>query len=89
MGNSSSTLDKPQWEIPNCANLGAPVQVKIIGDRVAVNSVDQSLKVFKLLPSRQSELISESSDVGAWKFDISPDGSHLVTSSLNLRTVDI
>jgi len=56
---NATTLDKPQWSIPNSASLGAPVQVRICGDLVAVNAVDYSIKVFRLLANGAHQVISQ------------------------------
>ena len=69
---SNSTLDKPKWLIPMEKSINAPVQVRINGDVVAVNHVDNSVQVFKLKANGASvKLSSAPGEVAqAWRFEI-------------------
>lgn len=67
------------------------MQVRITGDIVAVNSIDYSIKVFRLKANGNSELVSEASgDVAqAWRFEILPESKSVISSLFGLRRFDI
>ena len=90
-GISSTTLDKPQWQIANSVALGAPVQVRISGDIVAVNSIDNSIKVFRLIANGVAELVSlAAGDVAqAWRFELLNESKQIVTSMFGIRRFDL
>ena len=86
-GLASTTLDKPSWLIANSASLGAPIQVRISGDLVAVNSIDYSVRVYRLLANGNSKLVSQISgeQAQAWRFEFFNQGQNLITSLFSLK----
>lgn len=49
----------PAWTIPFTPNLGAPPSLRLLGDLLAVNSVDNTLKVFRLRANGNYEKMNE------------------------------
>ena len=97
MRDDGATLDKPMYTIRDAFSIG-PVDVKMSADgtKVAASSVDNSLKVFSLQEevkegeSATSLLCEAPADIAeAWKIDLSPDGTQLLTGQLNLSTLSV
>lgn len=89
-------MDRPLHTVEDVFSIG-PVDIKLSpdGTKVAVSSVDNSLKVFSLQEeeSNQSrvELLCEApAEVAeAWKIDFNSDGSQILTGQLSLGTLSI
>lgn len=88
-GSEGANIAKPKFEIEHAVELG-PVDLRFnpLGNRIAVSSVDNSLKVYNLRDDQAPSLLAESSEVNAFKLDFSPDGSEILTGQLGLRTID-
>ena len=82
----------PAWTIPYTTNLGAPSQIKIVGDLLAINLIDNSLKVYRLRANGNFEKISElAGEVAqASKFEmVMVDASRvIITSMFNVKQFD-
>lgn len=91
VSGGSNTLDKPKFEVEGAVEIG-PVDVKFNpnGNRVAISSVNNALKVFNIQDDKctlHKELSGEKAQ--AWKLDWHPEGTEILTGQLGIRTFGV
>ena len=86
-------LDKPKFTLPGASDLGiVDIKFNHLGNRIAVTSVESTLRIFNIHPETGMTLykeISAPNSFDLWKVDFNPNGNEILTGTLSLSTYDI
>lgn len=85
---SGTGLDKPKFKAQGVEMGAVDIKLNHLGNRLALSSMDSSLKIFNLHQESGLALYKDLDFTGSisnvWKIDFNPNGSDILTGTLAL-----
>jgi WD40 repeat protein len=87
-----SKIEDPKFKIQGVELGAVDLKINHLGNRIAVSSMDSSMRIFNVHPDSGLTLYKEIESEGSssiWKIDFNPNGNEILTGTTSLKTYDI